>query len=87
MGTKKERLTLGRVAARRVLDGAKKHATRDVVVIGKGKDGDLYLASSMPNRCSQELLPQIALVQEALKRLRRYHRNALRYEASLTAEA
>lgn len=80
-------LTRGRVAARRVLDGAKRHATRDVIVVGKGRDGDLYLASSMPNRSSRELQAQITLMREALKRLMRYHRNAQRAEQIEQEEA
>ena len=75
-------LTKGRLPAKRVLDEAKKHASKDVIVISQGKDGDLYLASSMPSNSPQNLEAQIKLVNEGLKTLRRIHRNVSKQEDS-----
>src|SRR5690606_6095979 len=87
MGKSPRGMTLGRVSALRVLDGAKRHATRDVLVIGKCRDGGLFLASSMPNRSSQELQAQMTVMREALMQMARYHRNAQRAEEAERLEA
>lgn len=73
-------LTNRRVAARKVLDGAKKHASKDVLVVSKSKDGEFYLASSMSSSCTQHIDEQIALMQEGLKLLRRVRQEQARVE-------
>lgn len=80
--TSAKNFTRSRLPAKRVLEGAKKHASKDVIVISQAKDGGLYLASSMPNNSPEALQAQIKLVSQALKDLRRYHRNATRQEDS-----
>jgi hypothetical protein len=75
-----------RVAAKKVLDGAKKYAGKDVIVVSKDKAGNLYLASSMPSGSSQQLEAQITLVNEGLKLLRRVHRKEQRREKAVAQE-
>lgn len=74
-------LTNRRVAAKKVLEGAKKYASKDVIVISQDSEGGLYLASSMPSGSSQSMEAQIKLCNEGLKKLRRVHREHLQQEA------
>lgn len=79
--------TTGRVAAKKVLEAAKKHASKDVIVVSKASsDGDLYLATSMPSGTSQALEAQIKLVNEALKSLRRIQRQQVKREQASLAK-
>ena len=79
-------MTNRRVAAKKVLDGAKKYAGKDVVVVSNDKEGNVYLASSMPSGSSQQLQAQITLVNEGLKVLRRIHRKEQRRERAVARE-
>lgn len=72
--------TNSRISAKRVLSNAVRNVSRDVIVISNDRGGDFYLATSMPTRSSQDFTAQIALVEEALKRLRRYRTNEQRRE-------
>lgn len=80
------RLTNRRVAAKKVLDGAKKHAGKDVLVVSNDKGGNLYLASSLPSSSSQWIEAQIKLLNEGIKLLRRVHRQHVKHEARQTEE-
>lgn len=60
--------------AKRLLEEAAPHIGRDVIIIAPGCTGDGYLATSMPTRTSHDLEALITMTNEALKRLRRWHR-------------
>lgn len=77
--------TVGRIAAKKVLDGAKKYASKDVIVVSKNRAGELYLATSMPSGHSLHVAEQIAMVSEALKQLKRIHRHQQAREAKAAA--
>lgn len=64
-----------RVAAKKVLEAAKKYAGKDVIVVAQDRAGEFYLATSMPTTTPEDFDRQIAFVQEGLKRLRKYRAN------------
>lgn len=78
-------ITTRRMAAKKVLDGAKKYASKDVIVVSKDKAGEIYLASSMPSGHSLHIAQQIAMVNEALKQLKRIQRHQMTREAKAAA--
>lgn len=80
-------MTNRRVAAKKVLDGAKKYASKDVLVVSKGKTGELYLASSMPSGCSQHVEASLKLLDEARKLLQRIHRKLKQQEKAHEEQA
>lgn len=60
--------------AKRLLEDAAPHIGRDVIIIAPGCNGHGYLATSMPTKTSQDLEDLITMTNEALKRLRSWHR-------------
>lgn len=83
---KKEPETLGRVSARKVLDGAKKFVGKDVIVIGKTRGGDFYRAQSMPNKSVADYDHAIKLLEECLKRMKKNRRTAEQVEREAAAK-
>lgn len=76
-----------RLSKKAVLEGAMKHGSKDVIVVTSfPRDGEPYLATSMPCASSQDLTANIVLLEDALKRLRRYRRNQLQIEQLATGE-
>ncbi len=73
-------MTNRRMSARKVLDTAKKYASKDVLVVSQDRAGEVYLASSMPSGSSQHIEAQLKLLHEATKLLRRIHRKQQRLE-------
>ena len=60
--------------AKRLLDEAAPHVGADVIIIAPGCNGQGYFATSMSTRSAQDLEATMTLVNEALKKLRRWHR-------------
>ena len=71
-----------RLPAKKVLEAAKKHAGKDVIVVSNDRAGNFYLATSMPSATPEHIEATLKLVQEAAKTLRRYHRRATREHKS-----
>ncbi len=69
-----------RRAAKRLLDQAAPHIGRDVIIIAPGCNGEGYLASSMPTKTSHDLEALITMTNEALKKLRSWHRRRAKEE-------
>ena len=73
--------------AKRILAQAAPHVGRDVIVIAPGVEGTGYLASSLPLRTAAEIHNALVLAEEAVKKLRHWHRRARRVEAKAAAAA
>jgi hypothetical protein len=58
-----------------VLEAAKVHASKDVIVISCSRGGSApYIATSMPHRCAAEFDAQIHMLQDAINTLKRIKR-------------
>lgn len=68
--------------AKRILAEAVPHVGSEVVVIAPGPTGDGYLATSLSLGSAREIAAAITLTNEALKKLRRWHRERLKLEAA-----
>ncbi len=75
MATKKAKhphYTNGRLPAGQMLAKTSAHETgRDVIIVGSGRRGKIYLSSSMPSRSVADLNNSIDLLKEAIGRLER----------------
>lgn len=69
--------------AKRLLEEAIPHIGDKVVVLAPGVNGHGYVATSMPTRTVAELNDVIVLVEQSLKKLRRWRSNRLATEAKL----
>jgi hypothetical protein len=65
-----KRFTNARIPAKRVLTQAIGATGADVMVVGRDKAGDLYLASSMGSRNDDDKAALLALLRDASKRIR-----------------
>lgn len=74
-------------AAKRVLQQAAPHVGAEVVIIAPGIEGQGYFASSVSVQNSKHLEYHIALVNEALKRLKQWHRRRLQEESNMGKKA
>ena len=69
--------------AKKILQQAAPHVGATVIVIAPGVEGSGYYASSIPVGHSKHLEFQITLVNEALKRLKQWHRRRLQEESNM----
>lgn len=74
-------------AAKRILQEAAPHVGSEVIVIAPGIEGQGYFASSVPVGSAKHIEFHIALVNEALKRLKQWHRRRLQEESNMASKA
>lgn len=65
---------------KRILQEAAPHVGAHVIIIAPGCNGDGYLATSMSTKSAHDIEALMTMTNEALKKLRRWHRNRLREE-------
>lgn len=73
--------------AKRLMEQAIPHIGRDVIVLAPGANGDGYFATSMPTRTSHDIEALMTMTNEAMKKLRAWHRARKREEQRAAAEA
>lgn len=73
-------------SAKRILHQATPHVGNEAIVIAPGVEGSGYYASSIPVGTSQSIGRNIALVNEALKKLKQWQRRLLHEEERVMAK-
>ena len=69
--------------AKRILSEAAPHIGNEVIVIAPGVEGAGYFATSISVGSSQAVERNIVLVNEAMKKLKQWHRRLLQEESTM----
>ena len=72
--------------AKRTLSKAAAHIGNEVIVIAPGVEGAGYFATSISVGSSQAVERNIVLVNEALKKLKQWHRRLLQEESTMAGK-
>ncbi len=72
--------------AKRILSEAASHIGNEVIVIAPGVEGAGYFATSISVGSSQAVERNIVLVNEAMKKLKQWHRRLLQEESTMAGK-